>query len=267
MMAHKPDRMRQLYWAANRAWRRLQWHLFRPDHLLCATTGRTMFLSRPDKRGLALWCEGGNVNPKALTLWQHLLDARSWQLVLDVGCNHGEMLLAARLPAQAKLLAFEPNPHLVALLRRSFRANGLDVTLFETAVGAQPGMAMLSIDPAWSGGSHLSQSGTPVQMVTLADTLAGFDDGLTLVVKIDVEGHEPAVLEGLRPALARWSELAVLLEIMHLSPETRAGLAQEFDVLIGDPHGQWRAVAMADLAPDQLDVVLVRKGEAGRLLG
>ena len=261
-MSGRESGPRRIYWAAHRRWRKLLWHLRQPDRIVCAATGRTMLLDRRDGRAVALWVSRGDVNPKARMLWQSVLDSRPWQVVADVGCNHGEMLLSARLPPAAQLFAFEPNPRLAALLRRSCAANTVPVSLFEAAVGAETGTALLDINPAWSGGSRLGARGISVPVLTLAQALAGLPDGLALAVKIDVEGHERAVLAGLRPALARWSQLAMMLEVMHLSAEARAELAHEFDVLIAAPDGGLQAVTMADLPPDQLDVVLVRKGEA-----
>jgi FkbM family methyltransferase len=124
---------------------------------------------------------------------------------VDVGANVGYMtsVMAASVGPTGRVLAFEPNPHLVRLLAETTRRweVGCDVELRPAAVSSREGMATLTI-PRGAKNDGLAHLGMPdaedvercdVQCVTLDSVLGSAPVG---VMKIDVEGHEAAVLEG-----------------------------------------------------------------------
>ncbi len=258
----------QLRRRALRAW----FALARPDRVRLAG-GRTMYLDRGDGRSFALWLSGGNVNPRSMALWRALLRLRPWSLVLDVGANHGEMLLLPDLPAGARVYGFEPNAALVPLLRRSLAGSGVAAEVVETAVGAADGHITLHVDLRWSGTSSViaaNTSGThrAVEVpITRLDTflagLAGLPPGGDLLVKIDVEGEEWAVLQGLLPALGRFGHVAIMAEIHRLDPASFTAICAAFDVATPDASGALTlhpAPAREDMPG--MDVVLLPKGSA-----
>jgi FkbM family methyltransferase len=126
--------------------------------------------------------------------------------VYDIGANIGFFsLLAARLAGpHGAVEAFEPLPAAAAGLRRHVALNdAFTVTPHEVAVGAHSGRAQLMAvqEGSWS---HLAQRGRhpdtqevlEVQIVAVDELVAG---GLPPpdVVKIDVEGAEIDVLDGM----------------------------------------------------------------------
>lgn len=130
-----------------------------------------------------------------------LLDAvDAGTVVYDVGANVGlYACLLGRMAAEVH--AFEPNPHAAADLRRNVASNGLDnVSVHETAVSNTSGRRYLTGHGTPNGRSELSETptGLAVQSVTLDELEAEPPD----VVKIDVEGHERDVLEGMAGLLA-----------------------------------------------------------------
>lgn len=274
--AHKTDAglLRQFYWHCSAKYRKLLWDLRRPDHVTCGITRRTMFLNRADPRSLALWRSRGNVNARALQLWQRVLGLRPWTLVLDVGANHGEMLLNVQMPPGARVFAFEPNPQLAALLRRSCAANNLAATIVEAAVGEAAGEVTLHIDRNWSGTSSVlapaSDAGiVPVRVaqVALTDFLAahGFPPApASVAMKIDVEGYEPAALRGMLGSLGHWSDLMIVIEIQHLDAEALAEIERHFDIAVADRNGKLARRTSGAADAGQYDAVLVRKGELDR---
>jgi len=158
---------------------------------------------------------------------------------VDVGANRGQVLReAVRLAPAGGHVAFEPIPELARELAREFP--GVDCR--QLAIGAHREQARFchfrSLD-GWSGlrrNPEVSdQQGAPeyidVQVSTLDEELAGRDP---LIVKIDVEGAELAVLEGAGELLARARPVLIFEHV----PEATA--------LYGDaPEGIWDLLADA----------------------
>ena len=141
--------------------------------------------------------------------------------VVDVGANVGFWTIpAARaLGPGGRVVAFEPNPWAVDRLRRNLALNDdgslAAVEIVAAAVGAAPGTMELYSDDLEAGASQATlyaaaHDGSPqhveVPVTTLDDVVTGPVD----LVKIDVQGHEMAVLdgarrlfEGLRPPMSR----------------------------------------------------------------
>jgi len=141
--------------------------------------------------------------------------------VLDVGAHIGYYtLLASRaVGPRGRVFAFEPAPGNLALLRKNVSANGCsNVHVVDKAVGAACGRSTLLLDPRNTGGHSLggrSRAAAGALSVEVVD-LDGWIEASRArpaVLKIDVEGGEAAVLEGLRRTLTRAGPLAIMLEL------------------------------------------------------
>src|SRR5262245_27154459 len=145
--------------------------------------------------------------------------------VLDIGAYVGTHTLAlARMVA--RVYAFEPQPSIFALLRCNVERNGLtNVRLFRAAVSRSRGDISIPTT-AWSEGDNFgafslsrgpsgadAPAGEPVPMVTIDD----LDLTACHLIKIDVEGLEPEVLEGARKTIARLRPI-VYAECILLEP-------------------------------------------------
>ncbi len=141
--------------------------------------------------------------PASALLFSEL--AKKADCVLDVGANIGYFtFLACAAPGSRKVWAFEPNPRLAAILRRNIEDNGLNAEAVEAAVSDVEGTADLAL--SWSDMSASldgSFKGGPVtrSVEVRTATLDGFAAAKALpssglLIKIDVEGHEPRVLAG-----------------------------------------------------------------------
>jgi len=128
-------------------------------------------------------------------------------IFLDVGANVGNYSLALA-DYFASTLAFEPNPAVFATLKANCERNPeLDIQPLQ--YGLSSSSATLEFYPAQgdnSGESSLERPSDDVASIQI-DVRPGdqFVTAQTPVsaIKIDVEGHELAVLEGLATALAR----------------------------------------------------------------
>lgn len=135
-------------------------------------------------------------------------------VVVDVGAHIGRYtLLAAR--AGARVFSLEPDPSNFQLLEANVRLNRFDdVSVHRTAVSNAPGVRSLILSSGVNRGTSRlsltkepldSPSKTPpripVDCVTLDDFTEG--EGIPRIdwLKIDVEGHESAVLEGAADSL------------------------------------------------------------------
>ena len=149
---------------------------------------------------------------------QRLLETAEGDVV-DVGANVGFITVrAARSVARhsGQVIAIEPHPVLFQYLLRNVELNGLsNVIALNCAVGRADGVATLyDVDPSL-GPRPIDVSLTPgpgrryeVAIRPLDELL---DDPQRVgLVKIDVEGHELAVLEGMGGLLARAQPLVVI---------------------------------------------------------
>jgi len=140
---------------------------------------------------------------------------RPGDLCFDVGAHLGDRL-AHFLSLGARVVAVEPQPRLMAGLKRRFGGNDR-VVLVSAALGGAPGKAKLAIDPAHPtvatlSPDYIAQAGesrgfrhvrwceeVEVEVTTLDALIAAH--GVPAFCKIDVEGYEHAVLEGLSQPL------------------------------------------------------------------
>src|SRR5207302_936013 len=105
--------------------------------------------------------------------------------------------ISKRVGASGRVLAFEPDPQSFAALRAHCILNGLSerITLINAAAGSVD--STVHFEAGRGSESHISQTprveSLPTRGVRL-DTVLGNDR--VDIIKIDVEGHEEAVLEG-----------------------------------------------------------------------
>ena len=212
-----------------------------------AASGAWIYVDPSDGRGRSLIEAGGNFNPHTLTAWHQLLSEQAWTHVIDVGANYGEMLVNGGMPTGASLVAIEPNPEIRIHLERTLSEAGLPAEIMDVALSDVEGDAALLIDTNWSGTTRLSLPGDlntlSVQTTTLDTILRSFDvapSSMRIVVKVDVEGHEAAVLRGGLAMLSSLDDFAALVEILHVPCSDLAWMSEQFEIslLETDPNGK-----------------------------
>lgn len=203
-------------------------HVVPLPHGLTAIRSRHGFLIAPsdDTRLVLLLADGDEYEPGTARLIAALL--RPGDTAFDVGANIGALTLpmARAVGADGAVRAFEPGAAAARALQEMLQVNGLSdvVEVTEAAVGARAGEA--SFFEAETSGLHsLLRASThvvekTVRMATLdAATAPG---AVADLVKIDVEGAELQVLEGMERLLR---ENPAVFLIVEFGPEhiRRAG--------------------------------------------
>ena len=145
---------------------------------------------------------------------------RPGMTVLDVGANLGlyTVLFARLVGATGRVIAFEPDPALFALLRRNSTLNGFtNITAHNLALGSRSDRAMLRKMIFNSGDNTLGSDGSrcfrrevPIQVVALDEFLPALHIDL---VKIDVQGWEFEVLRGMDRILAACPHAGIYFEL------------------------------------------------------
>ena len=194
------------------AYRLRPWLSRRVPRVGTITTGSSLFLDPRDIHHAHIWFFG-TYEPGNTRLLKRLV--RPGCTFLDVGANAGYYSALASDLGAATVVAFEPNPALAELIRRS----GFPVV--QAAVGATVGEATLylSKDKGNTGTSSIREHywgvgefGITVPLITLD----GYCERHRIspdVVKIDVEGAEAQVLEGMVRLLDRQAPTHLLCEL------------------------------------------------------
>lgn len=207
-------------------------------------SGRRMYLNAQDPRAQRI-IRGLGFAHRSLSLWQAALDLTNWDLVVDVGANYGEMLLSANLPPSSKILAYEADPVTACYLETSLAESALGASCHAIGLADQVGHMEFVRDVDWSGRSGLQRYVTAEKdhrlqnvrvPVSTLDAALGVDDKQTQVLlKIDVEGAEEAVLEGGRKYMRNDRIWVAMIEVIHMPPAVLRRLAQRHRLYIPVP--------------------------------
>ncbi|WP_312511996.1 FkbM family methyltransferase [Massilia sp.] len=162
----------------------------------------------------------GAFEPHMVELFDTLLTPSD--IVLDIGANIGctSILFGSRA---RQVFSFEPSPTTYRLLDKNVTAAGLDnVSLHNIGLGKTPGRFELTFSANNRSGGFVSNqtrasAGHQVEPIEIArgdDFLSRAGIDAVDFIKIDVEGFERDVIEGLRKTLAVF-EPTVTLELNH----------------------------------------------------
>ena len=154
-----------------------------------------------------------------------IADAKPRDVVYDVGANMGlhAVFLGQAVGERGIVLAFEPESHYCERLRANVSLNGLkNVRIISLAMGdrsytsgllsSDRGKAAPRLAEVRPEGAHLRHSQT-VRVIPGDELVQKENLPLPQLVKIDVEGHEHAVIRGLARTLSNPSCRLVCCEI------------------------------------------------------
>ena len=133
------------------------------------------------------------------------------RVIFDVGANGGVFsLIAKAVNPSSSVFAFEPMPRVFSQLERNRALNGFDIELVQKAVSNHDGFGNIAepLDDlvGYAGGLDAPDPSIPsreIQVPLVKLSTFAEQKGLDRIdlIKIDVEGHEPEVIEGLGPLL------------------------------------------------------------------
>jgi len=149
-------------------------------------------------------------------------------VAIDIGANLGEWAvpLAKAVGASGRILCCEPNPSVAAALAATLAINNLaQAQVLTVAVSEADGDGHLATDATDSGRSRLADAGLAVRLRSLDSLVADAALKRLDLIKIDVEGHEAAVLDGATATLARYRP-ALIFESGHESSGDRERIAR-----------------------------------------
>jgi FkbM family methyltransferase len=152
---------------------------------------------------------------------------------MDIGANLGyySLLMSELSGHNGRTVSVEPNPDVCKLLRYTEFLHAWNFEVIEKAITDKVGNADLTIPGKSFGGATLnSYPGSPFSgtskvnvILTTVDKLA---EELKLakvdIIKIDVEGLEPSVFEGMKATIASNPQLQIIIEyspFMYPDPE------------------------------------------------
>lgn len=144
---------------------------------------------------------------------------RPTSLFLDIGANIGMYTVLAGGAVGASCISVEPTPSTYSSLCQNIHINRLNDIVDHRNVGAgKEGGELKFADTDGPANRVLQEnsreSGTEVNVTTVDGLLAERDDETDdLIIKVDVEGWESAVIEGSEAVLSRTTPTALLVEL------------------------------------------------------
>ena len=179
---------------------------------------------------------------------------RAGDSYVDVGANIGCYVVTAAkaVGPTGSVVAYEPAPRMQEFLRNNILINSVQnrVTVRPVAVAATPGRAILGVPDNFSAAAGIgvtnlddARDGTTVvnidvPVVCLDDDLAG--RGPIRLLKVDVEGGEGAVLEGMSTLLAERRVQTLVVEVNQVASE-RIGNRDGWDTMVTELRALDRA--------------------------
>lgn len=165
----------------------------------------------------------GNWEKDSINLWIEL--CKFSNVIFDLGANTGiYSLIAKTVNPTAEIYAFEPVKRIFKKLQHNISINNFNITAIEKAVSNYDGTAIIYDIPdehvyAVTVNKNMHSAGTKtvdtvIETVTLNTFIRDNNIKNIDLIKIDVETHEPEVLEGFSDYLKKY-EPTILIEILN----------------------------------------------------
>ncbi|MGO4666591.1 FkbM family methyltransferase [Bosea sp. 2RAB26] len=189
-------------------------------------------------------------------------------VVIDVGANIGyfTILFARWVGPEGLVVAIEPEPANVESLRRRMARHRLNqrVDICEAVASDAIGLAHLAVNASNPADHRMAAVGLPVKSVTLdslSDTCAGRRVSL---IKIDVQGHEAAVLEGSKKILRQQPAIFIELDevLLNVNGSSASSIVDQLAEYGYDPHTIGKEGLSSPLSKIELQDMLTRLGYA-----
>jgi FkbM family methyltransferase len=209
-------------------------------------------LPRRSQQTLKRFYFGRQVRRRTFRTWEPeydllptLVSAGDW--AIDVGANIGHYTtrLSALVGPQGRVIAFEPVPETLELLAANVALlPDKNVTIVNSAASDHTGTAGITIPPQSNGSenyyqAHLTDAATGLTVLCLPVDALALPHRVRLV-KIDAEGHEMAVLQGMRNLLVRDSPVLIVEDNSSDVPQYLRDLGYNDETLPGSSNRIYR---------------------------
>jgi FkbM family methyltransferase len=144
-------------------------------------------------------------------------------ICIDVGANYGyySLLMSTLTGKEGRTIAIEPNPYVFNLLAATASVHSSSIEPVQVALSDVSGYTTLVIPDNFYGDAsiverkdkpRMARSRVDVKTQTLDELVVQLELPRIDLVKIDVEGAEPDVFNGMNETIARNNGLRVLIE-------------------------------------------------------
>jgi FkbM family methyltransferase len=143
-------------------------------------------------------------------------------ICVDLGANFGyySLLLSDLSGKTGKTIAVEPNPYICELLKKTAIINEWSFDVIEGAVSNKNGQAILTVENMYLGGGTImsldenlpDRSRLNVATYTLDFLVSEKNLEKIDFIKMDCEGFEPFVLEGMNETIKKNPQLKIVME-------------------------------------------------------
>jgi len=164
-----------------------------------------------------------------------LAELRDTDVVYDIGANTGlyTCFIGKRIHS-GKVVAFEPYPPNINQLETNADLNDVNVRIWPVAVSDADGLTNFEwpdVDAAGYGEASITdeETGHEVRTISIDERVADGELPVPNVVKIDVEGSEPLVIEGMKSCLQHDDCRLVYCEV-HLPTDGNRASIKDFGV-------------------------------------
>jgi FkbM family methyltransferase len=234
--------------------------------VLCRALGRyRMVVSADDESiGPNLILDGVWEPGVTLFLQRHI---RPGMVCFDAGANLGyfTVLMGGLAAPGGRVLAAEPISESRRLLHRNITLNGMDATtqVFDHALGDGSGHARMVIPRGEPKNAHISQEtaeGAWDGATVRIEPLDSLDLPVLDLIKIDVEGSEIALWNGMQRTIDRSPWIRIVMEVNAARYADPAGflrrIEERFALQAIDPYGNAAPISIAQVIATPGDVML-----------
>lgn len=160
---------------------------------------------------------------ESIKLWVQL--CKTSDVIIDIGANTGVYsLIAKTINPKAKVYAFEPVTRVFEKLKENIALNDYDIVPIEKAVSNTEGTAVIydtAAEHVYSvtvnknlSSPEIKVTETIIETITLNSFIRQNNIEQIDLIKIDVETHEPEVLEGFSDYLFHFKP-TILIEVLN----------------------------------------------------
>ena len=133
--------------------------------------------------------------------------------VFDIGANIGyfSLLAAKQVGATGVVESFEPVPAIRERLKHNLRLNPqLPIVLHDEAISDMNGISHFYVGPSTNSGTSslrsISEASDKIEVRTIRFDALSLNTDSVQLIKIDVEGAEMKVIDGMKDAFQRWGD-------------------------------------------------------------